>query len=60
MLHRNSGGSWTQLQLIMDQVGGADEKEEKKIINVQQGSPFCKEIFNFHGLEKHLFFCKRP
>lgn len=29
--------------------------KKKKFISVQQGSPFCKEIFNFHGMENDFF-----
>lgn len=41
---------------MMDQVGGADETGEKKLINIQQGSLFCKEIFNFRSMERDFFF----
>lgn len=61
MLHIKSGGSRTRLQLVMVQVGGADETGEKKIVNTQHGSLFREVIFNLENEWKMmLLFFKCP
>lgn len=47
-LQHNSGGLWTPLQLIMDQLGGAEETGKKSLIFIQTACSLG--IFSFHGM----------